>query len=1225
MLNLWKTETIGIQSDEQKDAGSKLTLDEKRAKEHFEKTTLYDGRSFTCDLPFQCDPKDFLKDNFGQAKQRFLTLEKKWEKQPQGKLECKNTFEKYLTNGFIRECTQEELNLPASSRYYLNYHLVKKKGDDKWRVVFDGACKYMGTSLNDLLLAGPKLQTDLINVLFRFRRYKYVVTADIKSMFSNIKLSDKHSQFCRFLYRDNPDEVIRVYMFLRVIFGLKSSPFQAIACLLYLADKYEKEFPQAASEIKDSTYVDDWISSFFAEDRAARVSLELIELLQRGGFLLVKFNSNSTTVLTTIPKELQSSDVIDFTAIPTAGKFPEEEKNETKTLGLVYEFDKDMLSFDFREKLVQWSDEKKWTRRKTLSCVASIFDPMGLVAPYINGLKILNQETWKEDLDWDDPLPEDLMSRWQQEFDKVMRLDKVYFQRHLNLDRMLQPACKLEFLVCCDASEKIYSTVIYCRTILGDDVDSRLILCKSRLAPLNKQLTIPRLELLACLIGVRAMTDLLTQLKLPEEWRKRTSIKYFTDSGICVCWINQKKTKYLVYVENRCREINEKSNKEDWSHLISAENAADIPTRQESPWKIADFHKIWERGLAWIRNGADPVKGDVNPAKLKADIDNEYIQAGRKEHEAITLITSTQQPNATLHKLISSVCAEQAKWGRSLKKIRLVYEFIKKKVPNWMKNDTLTEKECEIILLRLLQEEEYFVEIQLLKKGKQISATSSLAKLAPYLDDNGLLRADSRVTEFEDEKPIILGRGDGFKHLICQAHYTLFHAKTERVLHYLQDKFWVMGGRHQIKHVLKMCAVCRVRERKALEPHMGRLPAFRTSFRGHWNIAVGIDFCGPFYVQRNSSKERKVYVLIFVDAAIRLLTLIPTLDLTTESVILGIEDFCATRGTPQTIISDNGLSLVSAAKTLRDIYSKINWKEVQHHFSAPNQTIEWKFIPAFSPWYGGMWERFNATFKNALNYTFNIDMKKLRKDKENLHFEEFCLALKKVAAVINDRPLTFVSSGEDFEHPLSPALLAFGQRMTPLPFLNRKPIDSVQENYKRRSLMIRHFTSIWKSKYLASLTPYSAWAKKQRSVRVGDVVQICDKNSSKGWRLGIITGCSETNHLNPVSVRVQTYNSKAKKKEEEVISVRRLKLAEANEEPDDGPTSTFRPTPLPPLGGPRPRTKLHPTTPVPPPLQPLRSGQPRQVPVDVPQERAAATDAPRTRLQAALAAKKASM
>lgn len=53
------------------------------------------------------------------------------------------------------------------------------------------------------------------------------------------------------------------------------------------------------------------------------------------------------------------------------------------------------------------------TRRGVLSTVASLYDPLGFMAPYILIGKQILQQMCRDKLDWDDPLPEDLRPLWE--------------------------------------------------------------------------------------------------------------------------------------------------------------------------------------------------------------------------------------------------------------------------------------------------------------------------------------------------------------------------------------------------------------------------------------------------------------------------------------------------------------------------------------------------------------------------------------------------------------------------------------------------------------------------------------------------------------------------------------------------------------------------------------------------------------------------------------------
>ena len=67
------------------------------------------------------------------------------------------------------------------------------------RVVFGGVVEFNETCLNENLLKGPDLLSNLFSVLLRFRSGRYALTSDIKQMFHQVRLvsSDKlQLDFC---------------------------------------------------------------------------------------------------------------------------------------------------------------------------------------------------------------------------------------------------------------------------------------------------------------------------------------------------------------------------------------------------------------------------------------------------------------------------------------------------------------------------------------------------------------------------------------------------------------------------------------------------------------------------------------------------------------------------------------------------------------------------------------------------------------------------------------------------------------------------------------------------------------------------------------------------------------------------------------------------------------------------------------------------------------------
>ncbi|XP_070137077.1 uncharacterized protein [Drosophila bipectinata] len=87
-----------------------------------------------------------------------------------------------------------------SATYYLPHHAVFKPESTttKVRVVFNASSPSAnGTSLNDILYAGPVLQSDLTIQILKWRYFKFVFNADIEKMYRQIWVDPKHTPLQR--------------------------------------------------------------------------------------------------------------------------------------------------------------------------------------------------------------------------------------------------------------------------------------------------------------------------------------------------------------------------------------------------------------------------------------------------------------------------------------------------------------------------------------------------------------------------------------------------------------------------------------------------------------------------------------------------------------------------------------------------------------------------------------------------------------------------------------------------------------------------------------------------------------------------------------------------------------------------------------------------------------------------------------------------------------------
>ena len=127
------------------------------------------------------------------------------------------------------------------------------------RTVFDACAKYKGTSsLNEVLYKGPCLNADLYSLLFKFRIYPIVITADIEKAYLQISINEEHRDSVRFLWNsDFSEEIISKYRFTRLIFGVTSSQFLLNGIVQAHGSTYGKLDPEFARNVKNHFYVDD--------------------------------------------------------------------------------------------------------------------------------------------------------------------------------------------------------------------------------------------------------------------------------------------------------------------------------------------------------------------------------------------------------------------------------------------------------------------------------------------------------------------------------------------------------------------------------------------------------------------------------------------------------------------------------------------------------------------------------------------------------------------------------------------------------------------------------------------------------------------------------------------------------------------------------------------------------------------------------------------------------
>lgn len=508
---------------------------------------------------------------------RYLALEKRLLTQPDMYSEYRKFMQKYKELDHMREiadCPESIANVPT---YYMPHHAVHKETSTitKMRVVFDASCKSStGVSLNDTLIIGPTLQDDLFSILVRFRTFKFAITADIAKMYRQVLLDPSQTPLQRVLWRDSTENPIKTFELTTVTYGTASASFLAIRSLRKLAEDNSHRFPIGSKTVLNDFYVDDLVTGANTLQEAMNIKRETNQLLLDGKFELRKWMSNEPALqddqLAANHKEFILSVDKDC---------------ETRTLGISWSCNSDEFKFNSVNYLPPL---KNPTKRSILSRIALIFDPLCLLGPVTLVTKTIMQDIWRLRIDWDESLPLEAITKWRRYEAELQDLQQLRIPRWtLAID---QPSV-LELHGFLDASEIAYGACIYLRAVSTRGRCSARLLCsKSRVAPL-KSLSLPRLELCAALLLAQLANKVLKCLTCRVD-----SIYLWTDSSVVLSWIQSCSRMWNSFVANRVGELQQLTAIQDWHHVRSADNPADLLSRGVMPASLANLG-LWWTGL----------------------------------------------------------------------------------------------------------------------------------------------------------------------------------------------------------------------------------------------------------------------------------------------------------------------------------------------------------------------------------------------------------------------------------------------------------------------------------------------------------------------------------------------------------------------------------------------------------------------------------------------------
>ena len=1136
-------------------------------------------------------------DSRANAKARLMKEKRKFTLDPVRKEGTFKQIRDTISEGHARVVDPSK-DVTGQPVWYMPIHVVTRPDKPgKFRVCQDAASKVNGIHLNGQLSTGPDLLNSLVGVLIRFRRHKVAVSADIRNFFHMIHVAEEDISALRFLFfkDENMDEIMDLESLVN-IFGAGSSPAVANFTLKYHASRIREKYgDEVYLLILLSFYVDDFLNSFPSVEKAREMRLKLTAALLEGGFDLTKWASSHPEVLidptptdspqtthdcerssgttdsedneaarpleTEVKSPVIDEDDVDVVTlreeidqslkeehIESAKQFTQPTTNPQigKVLGVGYCHEDDTLFVRVTEKA---KIEVK-TKRDLLRLVHSVYDPTGLVAPFVLKGRLFFHRANELCDSWDGIVPEEILVPFEKWRETIFQLEKIRIPRWTSTPAYVDSKCDL--VIFSDSSKEAYGMIAYVRRYVEgrDEAHVAQLFAKALVVPTSMHKypvenqeehndSIPRLELHAARLAA-VIRDQLCK----EAGEKFERVFMFTDSITVLNWIGDYDRKFKTFENFRVKKIRLLTDVAEWRHVPSKDNPADICSHGLNANDTDRWH-FFHSGPKWL-SGPESEWPPTRPVPKKVDVGGTNQVATFSPLHLIAINATTVMPNLGEHEEKTdwrlSLASKRDTWKRKVRFIaraekvfRAFGEFLKakknkqdlKKLKFDFSIAARDYQNAEIHLINAVQMVHFPKEIRtLLKLGitshnshQELRSKTCLTNLSPFLDENLTMRVGSRIgnaesISYEAKFPIILPKNDeNVNALVRYEHEKSFHSSINHCFHSLRSRFHIMGGRTTVNNILRRCVPCQKLEKRPQNQKEGELPPERVNFIKPFRC-TSIDVCGPYGVKQGGRQTHKRWVLLATCMSTRAVQLLPLKDMTTGTLINALIKLHNQFPGIELIYSDNGTNFRGASREIKEAVKA--WNSEQINENLMSKGIEWKWSPPNSPHYGGVWERLVRSAKKHLKFVL---------EKDDLNIDVFETALSQVAAILNDRPLTYASSDVNDMRVLSPSNFLYPYTITPSSTTILAPIptggDHLRGSWRDVRRLAATFQSRWHDEYLRTLMPRTKWHHSKLNLYIGQIVLLVDEQEPRrGWRIArVIKILSEdTNHVRRVLV-----------------------------------------------------------------------------------------------------------
>jgi hypothetical protein len=1080
----------------------KMSEDELQAIKIMEESAVYENGKYTVSCLWKTgEPPKGIPNSYDSCLTRLRSLmNSKALREEKTRTMYFAQIEDWLKKGYVRIVEEEEI--PKDTWHLPHFAVVKmERTTTKIRPVFDGAAKVKGVGLNDWILPGPNYINSLNGVLTKFRLHPVALGGDISEMFLRVGLREEDRPYHRFLWPNpkDPNGKPQVREFLVHSFGNTGSPSVSMYVIRKHASRFKDSKPQAYQVVLDGTIVDDNLTSVKTVKEANLLIQDLSEIYSGCNMTIKKWTSNIKAVMETVPEADRGIDI-------NVVGISEDTKDGmilTRMLGVLWLAGQDVFTFVMTEP----EEDIHWTKRKLSSYFARIFDPLGMISPFIIIARCLMQETWVDKMGWDEALKPEHLIAWKKWLATLKHLAKIRVKRCLT-GSLGDVVLKSEAHFFADASGTAYGAVGYLVSELKDGrTIVRFIASKARVASRTLARSIPRLELMALQVAVKLAMEENKSLKLDKK-----NIHYWTDARDVLWWVKGSKDKQLLtFVSNRVAYIKDYIVLENLRWVPTDQNPADHASRGLLADKLVET-LIWWEGPDFLETKNFPTQPSTTRT---VEAEKEMRQIARTED---TIMVAGVERKMRQDNAIPPVMDREDKRGHSSQYSRWQEYFALVRVMLFWKQKAAgktkpgaTHRDYALYQLtwkhvwRTCQSESLAGTLDEITKYGKLKKENEMASLRPAIAEDGLLRVHSRLKSathlpYAMKCPIIVHKDHDLVRtylLYLHIHVLQHTGGPTQLLAEAGKHLWIPRGRNLARRIVRNCQRCHRSTARTQEQEMADLPDVRIApgkSRPRAFQSTGIDLCGPFFTRRTEAKTRatatnrnKRWIVVSTCAVFRAVHLDIVRKLNSVDILNFFTRFMARRGRPQVILSDNGTNFVGAKGVLDDAANK--------RMQDAHPDIDWRLNTPAAPHCGGFFETKVKAVKRALytqvHHTDPTD-------------EELQTIVIGIEGMINNCPLSYTTTDAGELEPITPAM-----------FLSTGPVDDLPRDLEGRQLLVQNWKRVqeqldqfWQRfvhEYLPQHNQHPRGpGKEPRTIAKGDVVIVLEGKKRGRYPLGTI-------------------------------------------------------------------------------------------------------------------------